>query len=80
MIVAKLLSVSIPDDLMRETEAMARAKGTTKSELVREALRRQVSLEQLHDLQRYGRRQAEERGVGPEDVEALVDDVRGGRA
>jgi CopG family transcriptional regulator/antitoxin EndoAI len=77
---AKILSVSIPDDLMRDTEAIARAQGKTKSDLVREALRRQVELERLRELQRYGRRRAEERGVGPEDAEALVDELRGGRA
>jgi CopG family transcriptional regulator/antitoxin EndoAI len=77
---AKILSVSIPDELMRDTEAIARAQGRTKSDLVREALRRQVELERLRELQRYGRRRAEERGVGPEDVEALVDELRGGQA
>ncbi len=73
---AKLLSVSIPDELMREAEAVARAQGKTKSQLVREALRRQVQLEHLRALRAYGRRQAEERGIGPEDVEALVDELR----
>lgn len=77
---AKLLSVSIPDELMREAEAVALARGTTKSELVRDALRRQVELEQLRELQRYGRRLAEERAIGPDDAEALVDELRGGPA
>lgn len=77
---ARLLSVSIPDELMREAEAVAQARGMTKSELVRDALRRQVGLEQFRELQRYGRRQAEKRGVGPEDAEALVDELRGGSA
>jgi len=77
---AKILSVSIPDELMREAEAVARAQGKTKSELVREALRRQVELERLRALQRYARDRAEERGIGPEDGEACVDEVRGGRA
>lgn len=76
---AKLLSVSIPDDLMRDAEAVARAQGKTKSELVREALRRQIQLERLRELQRYGRDRAEERGIGPEDAEALVDETRGRR-
>lgn len=74
---AKLLSVSIPDELMRDVEAIARARGETKSEVVRDALRRQVELERLRELRRYGRRQAEVRGIGPEDTEALVDDLRG---
>jgi CopG family transcriptional regulator/antitoxin EndoAI len=76
---AKLLSVSIPDELMRETEEVARAQGRTKSELVRDALRRQLQLERLREVQRYGRRRAEERGIGPEDAEGLVDEVRAER-
>lgn len=65
---------------MREAEAVAQARGTTKSELVRDALRRQVGLEQFRALQRYGRLPAEKRGVGPEDTEALVGELRGGSA
>jgi CopG family transcriptional regulator/antitoxin EndoAI len=76
---SRLLSVSIPDELMRETEALARAQGKTKSELVRDALRRQLQLEHLRELQRYGRGQAEERGIGPEDAEVLVDELRDSR-
>ncbi len=62
---------------MREAESVARAQGRTKSEFVREALRRQVQLEQLRALQRHGRRQAEERGLGPEPATTLVDAIRG---
>jgi CopG family transcriptional regulator/antitoxin EndoAI len=78
--VARLLSVSVSDDLLRQAEALARSQGKTKSEVVREALRRHVQLERLHALQRYGRQQAEQRGIGPEDAETLVDALRGDRA
>lgn len=77
--VARLLSVSLPDDLMTETEALAETRGKTKSEFVRDALRRQIEEERWRDLTRYGRQQAEERGVGAEDVERLVDEVRAQR-
>jgi hypothetical protein len=63
---------------MRETERLALAQGRTKSDLVRDALRRQLQLERLRELQRYGRHRAEELGVGPEDVESIVDGLRGG--
>lgn len=76
---SRLLSVSLPDDLAEETDALARSMGKTRSELVRDALRRQVQLERFAALQRQGRRQAEERGIGPEDVESLVDDLRAER-
>jgi metal-responsive CopG/Arc/MetJ family transcriptional regulator len=77
---ARLLSVSIPDDLATEAEALARATGKTKSEVVRDALRRHVEHERLTELQRAGRIQAEARGLGPEDVEKLVDELRSTRA
>jgi metal-responsive CopG/Arc/MetJ family transcriptional regulator len=73
---AKLLSVSIPDDLMGEAETLACSVGKTRSELVRDALRRQVELERFRLLQHYGRGRAEERGIGPEDVERLIDEER----
>jgi len=73
---SRLLSVSLPDDLAEETDALARSLGKSRSEVVRDALRRQVALERFAGLQRYGRGLAEERGIGPEDVESLVDDLR----
>lgn len=76
---SRLLSVSLPDDLAEETDALAQSLGKTRSEVVRDALRRQVRLEQFAALQRYGRERAEEGGIGPEDAEALVDELRAGR-
>jgi metal-responsive CopG/Arc/MetJ family transcriptional regulator len=73
---ARLLSVSIPEQLASETEALARASGKTKSEVVRDALRRHVQHEHFAELQRYGRARAEELGIGPEDVEGVVDELR----
>ena len=73
---SKLLSVSLPDDLAEETGALARALGKTRSEVVRDALRRHLQRERLSALQEYGREQAEVRGIGPDDAEALVDAVR----
>lgn len=76
---SRLLSVSISDDLARETEALAKSLGKTKSEVVRDALRRQVQIERLAEVQRYGRDRAEALGIGPEDSEALVDETRSQR-
>jgi predicted transcriptional regulator len=77
---SRLLSVSIPDDLATEAEALARATGKTKSELVRDALRKHIQHERFAALQRYGRDHAEARGVGPEEVESLIDELRTVRA
>ena len=59
--------VSVPDALAAEAEALARATGKTKREVVRDALRRHVQHEHFADLQRYGRTRAETIGVGPEE-------------
>lgn len=77
---SRILSVSVPDGLVEEVEAVAAARGMTKSELVREALRRHVELERFRALQRYARDEAERRGLGPEDVEELIDEIRGEQA
>jgi Arc/MetJ-type ribon-helix-helix transcriptional regulator len=73
---SRLLSVSIPDELAAEAEALARATGKTKSEVVRDALRRHIQHEHFVNLQRYGRDHAEALGVGPEDIEGLLDELR----
>ena len=76
---ARLLSVSVPDALAAETEALALASGRTKSEVVRDALRLHLRLERLMALQRFGRERAETLGIDPGEIEALVDDVRSAR-
>lgn len=75
---SRLISVSLPDDLADEIETLADASGRTKSELVRAALRRQIRLERFSSLQHYGQGRAEFAGVGPEDVEGLIDQFRAG--
>jgi metal-responsive CopG/Arc/MetJ family transcriptional regulator len=77
---SRLLSVSLPDDLAEETDALAQSLGKTRSEVVRDALRRQVQIERFAALQRYGRERAEVIGVGPDDSEAMVDEMRSGHS
>lgn len=79
MEVSKLLSVSIPDELMASTEALARRSGRTKSEVVREALRAHLANTELEDLWRYGEERAMALGIGPDNVEDLIDELRAER-
>jgi len=74
--VSRLLSVSVPDELIEDAEALAEAQGKTKSEVVREALRSHLEVERFRAVQRVGRRRAEELAIGPDDAEGLVDEVR----
>lgn len=72
---SRRLSVSVPDDLAEALDSLAERSGRTKSEVVRDALRRQVQRGRLAELQAYGREQAEARGVGPEEGGPLVDEL-----
>lgn len=73
---SRLLFVSISHELMAQTEDLAKASGRSKSEVVRDALRDYAANQRWRDVFFYGRDRAEAAGIGPEDVEALVDAFR----
>ena len=70
------LTVSLPAELAREFDTLAKDEAKNKSQLFREMFRtyQQRRVEQeFFALQRYGARQARKKGVLTEaDVEALV--------
>mgnify|MGYP001770991316 CR=1 FL=1 len=70
------LTVSVPPDLARRFEKMAKAAAKNKSQLFREMFQvyQQRNLEEeFFELQRYGARKARAKGLLTEaDVEALV--------
>ncbi len=73
---SRLLSVSLPDDLSDGTDRLAEAQGRTRSEIVRDALRSYLWRERWAMATRDARARAEQRGIGPEDAERLVDEAR----
>jgi len=72
----KLLTISIMPEFLQEIEKVAKEERRTKSELVREALRRYIAAKELRRLQGYGLRKARELGLKEEDVQRLVDEYR----
>jgi metal-responsive CopG/Arc/MetJ family transcriptional regulator len=78
MLMGKLLSVSLPDELSQSTDDLAAAQGRTRSEVVRDALRSYLWRERWREATRGARAAAEREAVGPEDVERVVDEVRAG--
>ena len=68
----KILSLSLPPELLREAERVAKKEGRTKSELFREALRRYVQERRWADLRQYGAGQARKLGLTEAHVEPLV--------
>ncbi|MHB8068131.1 MAG: CopG family ribbon-helix-helix protein [Desulfobaccales bacterium] len=76
----KLITISIMPEFLEEIEKLAKEERRTKSELVREALRRYIAEKELRRLQRYGLKKARELGLGEEDVQRLVDEYRAEKA
>ena len=73
----KTWSISLPPKLGKEAEKAAKDENRTKSELIREALRRYLEGRQLRKLQAYGAKRAGDRGItGEEDVDRLVHEYR----
>jgi predicted transcriptional regulator len=59
-------TISLPADLAREVEALARAEGKTLSAVIQEALRQariERRLQELRGIQGYWSRKARERGI-----------------
>ncbi len=72
----KILSLSLPPELLREAETLAKREGRTKSELLREALRRYVQEQEWRSLQQYGARRARRLGIRENEVERVVAEYR----
>jgi CopG family transcriptional regulator / antitoxin EndoAI len=76
----KLITISILPELLRETEKVAKEENRTRSELIREALRRYIAAREWRRLQRYGIKKAKKLRLKEEDVERLVDEYRSDQA
>jgi metal-responsive CopG/Arc/MetJ family transcriptional regulator len=78
---SKTTTISLPPKVYSEMDRLAKAKGMTRSELLRDALRRYQSDEQeWRELTAQGRRLALKAGIRTEeDVERLIDEMRKSR-
>lgn len=69
------MTISVPPDIAKEYNEMAKTKGETKSQLFREifSLYRQEKMEdEFLRLQRYGIKKAKEMKLTEKDIERLV--------
>ena len=72
----KTITFSLPPEMASKVEEVMREEGRTKSELLREALRRYIEEREWKQILRYGERRARAQGIAPDDVESLVDEHR----
>lgn len=72
----RTLSVTLPPEMLKRAQAIARRESRTMSELVREALRPYDRRVWCDEVNAYGRRHAGQRGLRQRDVERLVQQSR----
>lgn len=73
----KVWSFSLPQELVRDLERIAKEENRTKSELIREALRRYIEAREWRKIQEEMEARAQQLGITTEaDVERIVDEVR----
>ncbi len=72
----RIATISLPPKMDEKINEMANKEGMTKSELIREALRRYIEEKELQELVKYGREKAIERGITEDQIEDIVDSYR----
>ena len=74
--VTKTVTLSLPPEMDKKMSAMMKKEGRTRSELLREALRRYMEEQEWKETLRYGRMRAKEKGITEDQVEDIVDAYR----
>jgi CopG family transcriptional regulator/antitoxin EndoAI len=73
---SRTITFSLPPEMADRVEEVTREEGRTRSELLREALRRYIEDREWRNLLRYGERRTRQQGIDPQDVERLVEEDR----
>lgn len=71
-----IITISIPPNMEKKIEELTKKEGMTRSELVRDALRRYIEEKELEELVKYGKKKALEKGITEDQIEAIVDSYR----
>jgi metal-responsive CopG/Arc/MetJ family transcriptional regulator len=73
----KVMTLSLPPQLFKKAERIAKKENRNKSELFREALRRYIEDREWQEVLKYGRKKARQQGISTEtDLERIIDDAR----
>ena len=72
----RTLSVTLPPDMLKRAQSIAKRESRTMSELIREALRHYDRRSWWDEVNAYGRARAKRQGIREEDVDRLVHEVR----
>lgn len=73
----KIMSLSLPPEMVREVERIVKKENRTKSELFREALRKYIDDKRWLEIRQWGLKISQELGVSTEeDVDKLIHQYR----
>ena len=75
----KTLSVTLPPDMLKRAQSLAKKESRTMSELIREALRHYERRSWWDEVNAYCRARAERQGIREQDVDRLIHESRAAR-
>jgi len=76
----KLITISLPPELLKKIERLARRENRTRSELLRETVRQYLAREEWLELNRYALSTASKAGIETEDdIDRIVGENRSGK-
>ena len=76
----KIMTLSLPPEMVKEVENISKEENRTKSELFREALRKYINDKRWLQIRQWGLKTTRELGIsGEEDVDMLIHEARKAR-
>ena len=72
----QIISISVPPEMTCQIDRLAKIESRTRSELLREALRRYLEEQDWKRLFNYGRMKAKSAGIARDRVEEIIDENR----
>ena len=69
----KTITLSLPPEMADKIDKLMKEEGRTRSELLREALRRYAEEREWRKIYRYGDMKAKQRGITEDQIEDLID-------
>ena len=70
---SKTITLSLPPEMADKIEELMKEEGRTRSELLREALRRYAEEQEMKKIYRYGEIKAREKGITEGQIEDIID-------
>ncbi|MBS3920318.1 MAG: ribbon-helix-helix protein, CopG family [Deltaproteobacteria bacterium] len=71
--VTKTITLSLPPEMAEKIEEIMKEEGRTRSELLREAVRRYAEEREWKKIYHYGELKARERGITEDQIEDIID-------